>query len=1198
MSERRTPAAKRPGVRWTLRLSCLTGIAVMALAVHVYRDPLLELWYLRELRMAKDAEAQRAVMANLAEVGGDRSVEPLTELLKNQDPALASRAGASLGDIAPRCADENAKAVVRSLLDAIPATPSPFRPPAAKGPIYSFVDALRDIARNDPRILPLLRDRLLEDDLPGLGGAAGALAAAWPAWASRVTELLDRADAPTLRRLLLNVENPNPQGIGVGVSGLLSKVVAQPLSGGGKDLAEYVRSEHQDEKARALALSFLLTGGRSGRDYEFDLSALLKSYRDDPSLVVKTAAVRLAGFLGNRTGTLPLSELLQEVRDPRLLREVVEARTLWSRYRPLFAFDLWDGFRCDWLPNVANTRGLRKPWEDAELRRLEEILRTSRDGPLRDAVSLALASRYRDLGTPRAGAPQPLRIDDLEVHEWGVWSEGEGSPGIPAKVLADLPPFVHRSQVSARQLWSERTFTPLVVFKPVVFFHSPRPQSLLVQVDFHEGRPWTYYPEATDYRLRMATVPVGRVTRLGGPTAAPGQTGSGSASGTGVKGPSASSLAPATKPAANRPAVDAREGFRPPWIPAPPARQLNRSLPFGPPLGFPAPVSPGVELTGRYELAPWLRPSSRRSANRFGFGSDVLGSVGLEWCGLRVGYEADLEGDLPEIDREHWWSRLRETRAASVAVRGERERFLFYDGSVNFPAPIRVRWSDASKRSLRLSVRNFGDYPDVPSYSEVWRRSWLSEAERERLRKTLPIPAVLVLRTRESGDTEGAVVRDLSPAKPPATVALEGLDLRGEELARRFQGLLEEQGLTDAEAHSLVRTWEKEFFATPGLRVITVLPQWIYDAVLPLRIFPAPGKTVRVGLVWKECDELEVATQVEEDPERWSPIPWRIPQKTVELESRPLELGSPRPLEWKESGEIVTGPGRAGSARLSANGRRLAFGVVDGTTYTIHLADLERRSVRTVFAAKNVEMHHLGSVVLSADGGTLAFSLAKAGEQRNYVVDLESERLHDPGKGTVVGLSADGRRLLLSTGSSLEVYDREEKRMRTVFVAESHGFSSATLSGDGRRVAFVSAATGDPEVYVVDLEAGTLLNVSRARGGDDDPALSHDGSKVIFESRRDRDFEIYLADLEARTLTNLTDRAGKDRFPHIDPAGERIIYRDWDSEFHVLDLATGEKRPLPRTESVWTIHPAWRGGRVALIRWRDRTPYISVEAFE
>jgi len=64
--------------------------------------------------------------------------------------------------------------------------------------------------------------------------------------------------------------------------------------------------------------------------------------------------------------------------------------------------------------------------------------------------------------------------------------------------------------------------------------------------------------------------------------------------------------------------------------------------------------------------------------------------------------------------------------------------------------------------------------------------------------------------------------------------------------------------LTAAEATSLVRTWTAEFFEAEGLRVITALPRDVDDTILPLRIVPVPGEIVRVGLIWRECDDLGI----------------------------------------------------------------------------------------------------------------------------------------------------------------------------------------------------------------------------------------------------------------------------------------------------------------------------------------------------
>jgi hypothetical protein len=98
------------------------------------------------------------------------------------------------------------------------------------------------------------------------------------------------------------------------------------------------------------------------------------------------------------------------------------------------------------------------------------------------------------------------------------------------------------------------------------------------------------------------------------------------------------------------------------------------------------------------------------------------------------------------------------------------------------------------------------------------------------------------------------------PASDPIRVPLERLPLGEDELAQHLARVLEQEGLTHEEAGSLLATWREDFFATRGRRIVTVMPQWMYQAVVPLEVFPVPEEMVRVGLVWKELDALEIGT--------------------------------------------------------------------------------------------------------------------------------------------------------------------------------------------------------------------------------------------------------------------------------------------------------------------------------------------------
>lgn len=83
-------------------------------------------------------------------------------------------------------------------------------------------------------------------------------------------------------------------------------------------------------------------------------------------------------------------------------------------------------------------------------------------------------------------------------------------------------------------------------------------------------------------------------------------------------------------------------------------------------------------------------------------------------------------------------------------------------------------------------------------------------------------------------------------------VDLSDLPLVGDALETRMLAALRAEGLTEAESRALLEAWGEEFFETPGLRAIAMIPRWLYDTLLPLTIEPEPDELVRVGLLWKE----------------------------------------------------------------------------------------------------------------------------------------------------------------------------------------------------------------------------------------------------------------------------------------------------------------------------------------------------------
>jgi hypothetical protein len=150
----------------------------------------------------------------------------------------------------------------------------------------------------------------------------------------------------------------------------------------------------------------------------------------------------------------------------------------------------------------------------------------------------------------------------------------------------------------------------------------------------------------------------------------------------------------------------------------------------------------------------------------------------------------------------------------------------------------------ADEGSVAFEVRSFEDLPQPGQ--------WLGlPADEMRVGETLP--GALVIRKRDSEPAEGEFLRDLLPSSSHA-ITLSGLRLRGDDVEKALFEALTSQGLSGAETRALLDTFRREFFAARGVRLISILPQWMYDAALPLRVAPRPAEVVRVGLVVTECE--------------------------------------------------------------------------------------------------------------------------------------------------------------------------------------------------------------------------------------------------------------------------------------------------------------------------------------------------------
>jgi hypothetical protein len=284
---------------------------------------------------------------------------------------------------------------------------------------------------------------------------------------------------------------------------------------------------------------------------------------------------------------------------------------------------------------------------------------------------------------------------------------------------------------------------------------------------------------------------------------------------------------------------------------------------------------------------------------------------------------------------------------------------------------------------------------------------------------------------------------------------------------------------------------------------------------------------------------------------------------------------------------VIADPGdRSNAPSISGDGRYIAFvtssalvsGDTNGTS-DVYVYDRGRRSVARVSVSSNGDQANGASVhpQISASGRYVVFdstaSNLVAGDGngapdvfRHDRVTGETLRISEPftstgiGGGTVPTISDDGNLVAFSSGAfdlvpndvngASDVFVRDVATGTTVRVSVSTtggdgdlASGDAMLSGDGRHVAFSSAATnliaGDtnnlPDVFLRDLGAGTTVRASvsttdgEANALSNSPSLSSDGRFVSFVSQASNlvsptgsGAHVYVRDTRAPTTTRPT----------------------------------------------------------------------------
>jgi len=159
----------------------------------------------------------------------------------------------------------------------------------------------------------------------------------------------------------------------------------------------------------------------------------------------------------------------------------------------------------------------------------------------------------------------------------------------------------------------------------------------------------------------------------------------------------------------------------------------------------------------------------------------------------------------------------------------------------------------------------------------------------------------------------------------------------------------------------------------------------------------------------------------------------------------------------------------------------------------------------------------------------------------------------------------------------------------------NHSYSDdyAAVSSDGTRVAFTTNRDGNAEIYVMNADGSDPVNLTQNAALDIRPVWSPDGTKILFNTRRDGDGELYVMDADGSNPTNLSNHPGAldEAGSTWSPDGSRVAYARYtmtDYEIFVADADGSNLVNLTQDPGLDTS-PAWSpdGSKIAFVSDRD-----------
>ncbi|MGN0919250.1 MAG: Tol-Pal system beta propeller repeat protein TolB [Alphaproteobacteria bacterium] len=154
------------------------------------------------------------------------------------------------------------------------------------------------------------------------------------------------------------------------------------------------------------------------------------------------------------------------------------------------------------------------------------------------------------------------------------------------------------------------------------------------------------------------------------------------------------------------------------------------------------------------------------------------------------------------------------------------------------------------------------------------------------------------------------------------------------------------------------------------------------------------------------------------------------------------------------------------------------------------------------------------------------------------------------------------------------------------------------FSPNMQKITYMSYASGEPKVYLMDIESGKTELVGKFQGMSFAPRFSTDGQKLIMSLAKNGNSDIYTYDLETHEQKQLTNHPAIDTSPSYSPDGKNIVFnsdRSGNQQLYIMNADGSEAHRISFGEGTYAT-PVWspRGDYIAFTKIKNGTFYIGL----